>query len=147
VKGQADVENGRQVFFSPRLGGCAVCHRAEGIGSMAGPELSSIAAVDQVSGNQLLESVLQPNRNVAPRYESFNITTTDGQTRLAFQLHERGGTHSYIDMGGNTFDIKIEDIIKRELLPVSIMPEGLMSRLTDEEVRDLMAYLSQLNAQ
>jgi hypothetical protein len=31
--------------------------------------------------------------------------------------------------------------VKRERLPVSIMPEGLVNRLTDEEVRDLLAYL------
>ncbi|MEQ1853902.1 MAG: hypothetical protein ABMA01_20210, partial [Chthoniobacteraceae bacterium] len=32
-----------------------------------------------------------------------------------------------------TFEVKIEDIIKRERLPVSIMPEGLVTRLSDEE--------------
>lgn len=144
ISGEADLANGRQVFLSPKLGGCAVCHRAEALGSTAGPDLSSIAAVSKASGVQLLESLLQPSRNVAPRYESFNIVTTDGQTRLAFQLHERGGTHSYIEIGGNTFDVKIEDIIKRDPLPVSIMPEGLVSKLTDEEVRDLMAWLGTL---
>ncbi len=144
VSGTADPANGRQVFLSPRLGGCAACHRAEALGSAAGPDLSSIGAVSRVSGEQMLESILQPNQNVAPRYESFNIQTADGQTRLAFQLHERGGSHTYIDIGGNTFDVKIDDLVKREPLPVSIMPEGLVSKLTDEEVRDLVAWLQTL---
>ncbi|MDB6119850.1 MAG: hypothetical protein JWO08_3631, partial [Verrucomicrobiaceae bacterium] len=56
----------------------------------------------------------------------------------------RGGTHTYIDLGGQTFDVKIDDIISRTGLPVSIMPEGLVSKLTDEEVRDLVAYLRSL---
>jgi putative heme-binding domain-containing protein len=91
-----------------------------------------------------LESLLQPSKNVAPRYESFHLQTRDGQTRLAFQLQERCGNHSYVDLAGNTFDVTIEDIIKRQPMPVSIMPEGLVSKLTTEEIRDLLAYLEAL---
>lgn len=121
-----------------------MCHRAEGLGSPAGPNLSQIASTTDAS--YLLESLLQPSRNVAPQFESFVITTNDGQSRTAFQLAERGGTHTYIDLGGQTFDVKIDDILRRERLPVSIMPEGLVTRLTDVEIRDLIAYLRSLAA-
>jgi putative heme-binding domain-containing protein len=80
---------------------------------------------------------------VAPQYECYLLSTSDGQTRTAFLLLERAGTHSYIGLDGKTFDVKIEEITQRERLPVSIMPEGLVQRLTDAEVRDLMAYLQQ----
>ncbi len=142
LPGKPDLVNGRNVFLSPKLGGCALCHRVESIGNNAGPNLSTIGRAN--GPNYILESLLQPNRNVSPQFESFIITTTDGQTRNAFQLMERGGTHTYIDLGGHTFEIKIEDIVSRIHLPVSIMPEGLVTKLTDDEVRDLEAYLKSL---
>lgn len=137
-----DVEHGREVFLSARMGGCAACHQMEGLGNPAGPDLSSIR--ESRATDYALTSLLQPNANVAPQFESFTITTTDGQTRTAFQLHERGGTHTYIDLSGKTFEVKIEDIVNRSRLPVSIMPDGIVTRLTDAEVRDLLAYLGVL---
>jgi putative membrane-bound dehydrogenase-like protein len=139
LPGKPDVARGREVFLHPKLGGCVLCHRVEGLGSIAGPNLSTIGASQ--STESILESLLQPSRNVAPQFECFMLSTSDGQVRTAFQLVERGGNHVYVGLDGKTFDVKIEDIIKRERLPVSIMPEGLVMRLTDEEIRDLMAYL------
>lgn len=137
-----DLVNGRNVFMSSKLGGCAVCHRADGIGHTAGPNLSTIA--NAATPDYLLESLLQPSLNVAPQYQTFLIKTSDGQTRAAFELNERGGTHTYIDLAGHTFEVKIDDIISRTGLPMSIMPEGLVSKLTDDEVRDLVAFLRSL---
>jgi putative heme-binding domain-containing protein len=139
LPGKPDLARGREVFLSPRLGGCTLCHRVDGIGATAGPDLSTIGSAPEA--DYVLESLLQPSRNVAPQYESFSLETTDGQTRVVFQLMERGGSHTYVGLDGKPFEIKIEDIVKREHLPVSIMPEGLVARLTDEEVRDLVAFL------
>ena len=83
-----------------------------------------------------------PNRNVAPQWECFNVTTTDGQTRTVFQLAEHGGNHVYADLTGQQIEIKIDDIVKREPVRTSIMPPGLVSKLTDVEVRDLVSYLT-----
>ena len=140
LPGEPDIENGRRVFASPRLGSCASCHRADGLGSRAGPNLDRISQT--TDPGYILESLLQPNRNVAPQWEAFLVTTTDGQTRPAFQLAERGDKHVYADLTGQPFEIRIDDIVKRDRLPTSIMPEGLVSKLTDEEIRDLLAFLS-----
>lgn len=144
VPGEPDVANGRRVFMSPKLGGCAVCHRAEGIGGIAGPNLSTIGRAAEDS--YLLESLLQPSRNVAPQFEAFMLNTADGQGRIAFRLIERGNVHTYVDITGKTFDVNIKDIIARVPMPVSIMPEGLVNKMTDAEVRDLVAYLKGLSA-
>lgn len=139
VPGKPDIQHGLQVFLSPRLGSCTLCHRADGLGASAGPDLSTIGSAQ--SPDYILESILQPSRNVAPRYECFSLQTTDGQTRVVFQLMERGGTHTYVGLDGRPFEIKIEEFVKREKLQMSIMPEGLLGRLTDEESRDLLAFL------
>lgn len=139
VPGKADLANGRSVFLSPRQGGCAMCHRTEGLGNVAGPNLSTIGSAKTT--NYILESLLQPNRSIAPQFECYVLTTSDGQTRTVFQLAERGGNHTYIGLDGHTFEVQIQDIIKRDHFPLSIMPEGLVAKLTDEEVRDLVAWL------
>ncbi len=137
-----DLNNGRNVFMSTKLGGCAVCHKADGIGGMVGPNLTTIAKTSEP--DYIIQSILQPNANVAPQYEAFTLVTKDGQGRTAFRLMEHGDTHTYIDIAGNTFDVNIKDIIARTPLPVSIMPEGIANRLTDSEMRDLIAYLRSL---
>jgi len=142
VPGVPDKEQGREVFLSPKLGACATCHRMEGLGSPAGPDLSSIHST--AAPDYVLTSLLKPNANVSPQFVCFILSTADGQKRVAFQLGERGGTHTYIDLAGATFEVKIEDIVRRDQLPVSIMPEGIPARLTDVEVRDLLAYLGGL---
>jgi putative membrane-bound dehydrogenase-like protein len=142
VPGNLSPANGRNVFHSPRLGGCALCHRAEGVGSSAGPDLSGVGKNN--TPHYALLSLLQPNANVAPQYESYTVVTKDGQTRVAFQLSERGGDHSYVDLGGNVFQVKIEDLLSRTALPSSIMPPGLVGKLTDAEVRDVIGYLESL---
>lgn len=139
VPGTPDPARGREVFLSPSLGSCITCHRMDGIGSIAGPNLSSIGSSKDPA--YILESILQPNRNVAPQFEAFMLTTGDGQTRLAFLLMEHDATHTYVGLDGKTFDVRMDTVQKRELFPMSIMPEGLLLRLTDVEVRDLMAFL------
>ena len=54
---------------------------------------------------------------------------------------ERAGVNTYIGLDGVTVDIKIEQIVKIESLPVSIMPEGLVLGLSDLQLRDLLAWL------
>jgi putative membrane-bound dehydrogenase-like protein len=140
LTGEPDLDNGRRVFASPKLGACSACHRIEGIGSTAGPDLSLIGL--SATPDYILESVLQPSRNVAPQWETFVITTSDGQTRTAFQMGERGSRQLYADVTGKAFEVPSETVVKKQRLPISIMPEGLLTKLTDEEIRDLIAFLS-----
>lgn len=145
VPGTPDLEHGREVFLSPRLGGCAVCHRASGLGNLAGPDLSTIGSALDV--RSIVESLVQPSANVAPQYEAYSITVKGAEPMVAFELSERGGSHRYIDLAGHLVDVKIEDLVRRDRLPVSIMPEGLVMRLTDAEVRDLVVFLASSGGQ
>lgn len=138
---EPDTGLGQQVFFSPKAGGCAACHRFNGLGNAVGPDLTNLH--EQADPLAVLESILQPSANVAPQYECFAITTTDGESMTLFRIGEKGGTGTYLDLTGKTVTIKIEEIASRESLPVSIMPEGIVARLTDREIRDLVYFLTQ----
>jgi len=141
LPGEPDLENGRFVFFHPMLGNCSMCHQIEGIGRTGGPDLSSIGEMDE---RHILASVLNPAIEVAPQYQPWLIHTTDGRKLYTFQLGERGGTHWYSDIGGNVIELKIEQIESREQIGGTMMPQGLFDRLSDAQVRDLVAYLASL---
>ena len=44
-------------------------------------------------------------------------------------------------MIGQEVTVEKSEITKREQLPISMMPEGLLTALGDEKTRDLIAYL------
>lgn len=137
---EPDRERGRLVFLSGSQGGCAACHRLDGLGHPIGPDLTPLR--DRPDAVAVLQSILQPSANVAPRYECFSITTTDGKVQTLFRIGESDGKGTYLDLDGKTVTINIEEIANRVALPRSIMPEGIASRLTDRELRDLLFYLT-----
>jgi hypothetical protein len=49
--------------------------------------------------------------------------------------------YTYIDEKGEQFKVKTPDITASQPARQSIMPDGLVNQLTDQELRDLLAYL------
>jgi HEAT repeat protein len=71
-----DVENGRRVFFHPTAA-CSTCHRIEGRGGLAGPDLSVIGrSLDRA---KLVQSILNPSRDIAPQFVAQTIQTRGGE--------------------------------------------------------------------
>ena len=69
-----DADSGRgEVVFRRE---CMVCHKIGDIGRAVGPDLTSTTYSDR---NALLEQVLDPNRNVPPRYENYICIDNDGR--------------------------------------------------------------------
>ena len=60
---------------------------------------------------------------------------------MGFILGREGSLQSYVGVDGKKFSVKKSEVIKREELPMSIMPAGLLTPLTNLEIRDLLAYL------
>jgi putative membrane-bound dehydrogenase-like protein len=138
LDGQGDPDAGSRVFFHPKLGGCYKCHRIDGRGSDVGPDLSNIGTTDR---RHLLESILQPSNNVAPHYVAWHLETADGKVRTGMLLGTHLDNYTYLDARGERFTVKTGDLVEQRPLPISIMPDGLIDGLTDQEIRDLLAYL------
>jgi putative membrane-bound dehydrogenase-like protein len=138
LDGPADAEAGRRVFFHPKLAGCFRCHRVEGRGQDIGPDLSTVGRNER---RQVLESVLQPSALVAPDYQVWQIETADGRVRTGMLVNTQLDEYTYLDAKGELFKLTTRDVVESQPLPKSIMPDGLADLLTDQELRDLMAYL------
>ncbi len=138
LEGPADAAAGRRVFFHPRLASCAKCHRVAGRGQDISPDLSSIGRTER---RHLLESILQPDNLVAPHYQVWSLVTADGKTYTGMLLRTVLDEYTYADPQGSQFKLNTRDIVESHSLPRSIMPTGLVDLLTDQEMRDLVAYL------
>jgi len=138
LEGPADSETGRRVFFHPKLAACSRCHRVEGRGALVGPDLSTIGRTDR---RHILESILRPSNAVAPHYQTWQIETTDGKTRTGMLIGTNLDEYTYVDSKGDAFKLNTRTITESRSLPTSIMPDGLPDLLTEQELRDLLAYL------
>ena len=137
-----DADAGRRVFFSPSGPGCYKCHMIEGRGRAIGPDLTMIG--HSQTSEHVLESILQPSKEIAPLYTLWTITTKSGQ-RIDGMLLRRDGqeTEVYVDAAGQETKVDEKNVIDRKLRSESLMPSGLVAALTDQELRDLLAFLMQ----
>ncbi|HVX10422.1 MAG TPA: PVC-type heme-binding CxxCH protein [Pirellulales bacterium] len=140
LDGPADAQVGRRVFFHPKLAGCFRCHRIDGRGREIGPDLSVIGRTER---RHLLESILQPNNLVPPHYQVWLLELVDGRTLSGMLVRTNLDEYTYVDAQGHLFQVRTTDVAESRPAPQSIMPTGMVDRLTDDELRDLLAYLGQ----
>jgi len=138
LEGPDSVAAGRRVFFHPKLAGCFRCHRIDGRGQDVGPDLSSVGRTER---SHVLESILQPNNLVAPHYQMWNIVTHAGKVYSGMLMRTYLDEYTYVDSKGASFKLNTRDIAESRAAPGSIMPTGLADLLTDQELRNLLAYL------
>ncbi|MBX3439001.1 MAG: hypothetical protein KF861_16035 [Planctomycetaceae bacterium] len=143
LDGPASAERGWLVFFGQGKVRCASCHRLDVRGADVGPDLTGIGR--RMDRERLLESILTPSREVAPRYVPWAVVTQDGRVfnGLSLGVVNGGLDERFLTADGKTFDVPIAEIESRKLSTQSIMPDGLHQLLSIEELRDLLALLSE----
>jgi putative heme-binding domain-containing protein len=142
-----DSAAGRRLFFSSVGGRCAVCHQYAGRGGHIGPDLTHVGRSQ--SRDRIIDSILQPSREVAPHYQPWVLTTADGRTLVGLRLAEGGddGSEEYVDTAGQRFTLPSAGIESRAASTTSIMPDGLESTLSIDDLRDLVTFLTSPRSQ
>ncbi len=133
---QGTSEAGRQVFVRAQ---CSSCHS----GSQAlGPDLKGVSG--RFSRADLFTAILQPSKEVPPRYRTTLLTTTAGKTYQGMIVYE--ALDSLILQTGPLTTVRVTEtqISERQPSTRSLMPAGLLDRLSDREIADLYAYLKGL---
>ena len=140
-----DAAAGRRLFFSARGARCGICHQHGGRGGKIGPDLSRLSQNN--SREQIIASILQPSREMAPHFQPWVLQTDAGKTQVALRLHKSGdgGEEVYADMQGEVFRLRSDEIELRQASDVSIMPDGLEKTVTINELRDLVEFLTSKN--
>lgn len=137
---QGDVQRGRRLFHNTRLLQCASCHTVSNRGAAIGPNLTQIGRTQSIG--QLLNSILLPNQRIAPQYQPWIIVEANGKARTGYHLASRNLVETFVDANGELFEVHQDEIEQRIAAENSIMPSGLVDHLTDQELSDLMAYLT-----
>ena len=82
-----------------------------------------------------------PSNTIGPSYQSWQIATADGKVATGILVRTNLDEYTYLDEKAGLFTVRTPDIALRRALSTSIMPAGLPDLLTDQELRDLLAYL------
>jgi putative heme-binding domain-containing protein len=128
-----DVERGRQIFVKAS---CAACHG----GSRAlGPDLAGVGK--RFSRADILTAIIRPSKDVSPRYRTTMLTTAQGKTYQGLIAYEAVDSVILQTGPGMTVRIVNDQITERRQTTLSLMPAGLLDRLTDAEIADLIAFL------
>lgn len=130
---QADLTAGRVLFQKT----CASCHVLFGQGHLLGPDLTGS---NRKNIDYLLENVIDPSASVGADFRTVLIAMKDGRVLngVISQMNERTIT---LQSPKETISIDRHEIEEMKTSQVSLMPEGQLQKLSDNEVRDLIAYL------
>lgn len=132
---RADANRGRALFTQT----CAVCHMIWGGGGHIGPELTG--GYEDV--DYLLNNILDPNAIIGKDYQQTFVKTKDGQVLSGIVTQETEQAISLKNLAGEVQTVQKADVASTEVSQQSMMPEGLLSAMHEEDVRDLFLYLRQ----
>jgi putative heme-binding domain-containing protein len=126
---------GEKVFHDAQ---CISCHRFHGRGEGIGPDLTTVA--QRFQRKEILESIVFPNQVVSDQYAS-QIVTAGGKTYTGIAARQADGSLIVLQSDSQKVHLAADDIEDVQASKVSAMPEGLLNRLSLEQVGDLFAYL------
>ena len=134
-----DPARGRALYDGK--GDCATCHRVRGRGALTAPDLSGIGLVRTVAALQ--RSLLNPTTAMVPANRPLRIVTKRGETLDGRRLNEDSYTVQLLDTRGRLRSLAKSDIRTLTYATASPMP-SYASRLTPDEIADLVGYLASL---
>ena len=139
------AENGNShrglMVFTSAKSACLSCHRVRGHGGTVGPELTDIGK--DRKPHELVESVVWPQRTVAPEYVSHLIVDADGKSHQGYLV--RKDEHRMVirdptqpASGEQVF--QLEDIDEHRRIG-TLMPDNLTATMTAQQLDDLLQFI------
>ncbi len=139
LEGGRNFENGRNMFGAAT---CFACHRFKQQGGAIGPDLTSVSG--KFSPRDLLESVIEPSKEISDQYGSMVFTMLDGSVINGRIMNLSGDSvRVMVNMMNPDEIVSVDRKMLKEMKPseVSMMPPGLLNTLSKDDVLDLLAYL------
>ena len=134
TKGSGDPAAGKKLFAST----CAKCHRLFDSGGHIGPDLTSYKRDDL---SRMVLNIANPSAEIREGYETWLIVTNNGRTVTGFKVDEDQRVIVLRGTDGNNITVSKDSIDELARQPNSLMPQGLLKGMSDQEIRNLFAYL------
>jgi putative heme-binding domain-containing protein len=125
------------------MASCVGCHKMNGVGNEFGPDLTKLDP-KQDKLEEILLDVIEPSKRINEKYQSYKFTLRSGKTVTGLLLEEKPEGYKVIEnplAKAEPIFLKRDDVDEKKKSDVSIMPKGLLDKLTKEEILDLIAYI------
>jgi putative heme-binding domain-containing protein len=131
----------KQIFT---VASCVSCHKMNGVGTEFGPDLTKLdPKIDKPT--EILRHILEPSLKIDEKYQTWVFDLNSGKKVTGMILEQKDGVYKVIEnplAKAEPVEIRESDIDQKTKSATSIMPKGLLDKLTKEEILDLIAYIA-----
>jgi putative membrane-bound dehydrogenase-like protein len=125
---------GKRLYFQH----CGSCHRLFGEGGTLGMDLTAANRGDRY---YLLTHIVDPSVFIRKEYMTMQARTRDGRVVTGLVAEEDNASVTLVGAGYERTRLAKSDLASLEESGISMMPEGILEKLTPQQLRDLFAYL------
>lgn len=137
LAGNGNPLSGQRLFHE--TGTCGKCHQMFGRGGAIGPDLTSY---NRSNLRNMLLGIIHPDAEIREGFENLTVLTDDGQVIAGFKVDEDSNTLVLRTVDGQSRAIDKSGIEEVHQNKTSLMPTGLLDGLSDNDLRDLFAFLT-----
>lgn len=140
VRGGRSYATGKQMFV---VASCVSCHRVEEQGNQFGADLTKLDP--KLKPVDILKDVLEPSSKINGKFQTFTFLLSSGKTVTGLVLEETPQKVKIIEnplAKAEPVEILKSDIDERQKSPTSLMPKGLLDKLSRDDILDLIAYVA-----
>jgi putative heme-binding domain-containing protein len=135
ARGDGDPLPGRELYTQH----CAKCHKLHGQGEELGPDLTGY---ERDNLDYMLLSIVDPSAAIREEFTSFQLVTIDGLVLTGFVTQRGDQTVTLATAEKGEIVIPKDEIDEGPTaMSTSLMPDRLLDELSDQQIRDLFAYL------
>jgi putative heme-binding domain-containing protein len=132
----SSIESGKQLFAELA---CLACHSMDGSTELLGPNLKDVG--NRFSREELIEEIAYPSKIIKPSMTGLKVIKKDGQVLLGRPVSIDENEISLMLVGNYIVSIAKADIDKTEPMEKSLMYEGLLQGVSEEEMNNLLDYI------
>jgi putative heme-binding domain-containing protein len=140
LKSGRSYSNGKHMF---QVANCVACHKLEGAGNTFGPELAKLDP--KMQAIDILKELVNPSDRINEKYQPYAFELDSGKVVTGLVLEETADRVRVIEnplAKAEPTDLKPAEIVERVKSASSIMPKGLLDKLSRDEILDLIAYVA-----
>jgi putative heme-binding domain-containing protein len=134
---------GKQMFT---VANCIACHKLEGTGNQFGADLAALTRTEpKPTLTDVLQSILEPSHKINEKFQTNVFVLFSGKQISGLVVEESGDVIKVVEnplVSTTPVEIKRSDVEERQRSTTSIMPKGLLDKLTRDEILDLIAYVA-----